>query len=297
MSPHSGSPVLSPPAPSLDLPSPLLSFSSPSILLSVSFFPSSASLSGHLSLFRSLPFPSTSLHLGDFTWRQTYRPMAFSTTLLGCPMTVARWIHLKCCRGCCSCFRGSQSGHLRKNLQVKKKWSPTEFQPSNVEKKSTFSLPISFSPFPLSSFPFPSLFDLSFALKTQFLHLSQRSTFHGSDNLALGEVRTINDRNICERRSCMKHNGKSSTFKFVSGEERRPSEVQRVSRDWRLPGATHSSADLTWIRKWLKTQAPELSELESVGLELGSCCSNFDKQVSDEICRTRKRQFEIQFRL
>ena len=64
-----------------------------------------------------------------------------------------------------------------------------------------------------------------------------------------GEVRTINDRNICERRNCMKNNGKSPTFKFVSGEERRPSEVQLVSRDWGLPGATHSSADLTWIRK------------------------------------------------
>ena len=120
------------------------------------------------------------------------------------------------------------------------------------------------------------------------------SPHHG---LIKGEVRTINDRNICERRSCMNNNGKSPTFKFVSGEERRPSEVQRVSRDWRLPGATHSSADLTWIRKWLKIQAPELSELESVGLELGSCCSDFDKLVSDEICRTRKRQFEIPFRL
>ena len=64
-----------------------------------------------------------------------------------------------------------------------------------------------------------------------------------------GEVRTINDRNICERRSCMKNNGKSPTFKFVSGEERRSSEVQRASRGWRLPGATHSSADPTWIRK------------------------------------------------
>ena len=64
-----------------------------------------------------------------------------------------------------------------------------------------------------------------------------------------GKVRTINDRNICERRSCMKYNGKSPTLKFVSGEEIRPSEVQRVSRDWRLSGATHSSADLTWIRK------------------------------------------------
>ena len=112
-----------------------------------------------------------------------------------------------------------------------------------------------------------------------------------------GEVRTINDRKICERRSCMKNNGKSPTFKFVSGEERRPLEVQRVSRGWRLPGATHSSADLTWIRKWLEIQAPELSELESVELELGSCCSDLDKQVSDEICRTRKRQFEIPFRL
>ena len=43
--------------------------------------------------------------------------------------------------------------------------------------------------------------------------------------LIKGEVRTINDRNICERRSCMKNNGKSPTSKFVSGEERRPSEV------------------------------------------------------------------------
>ena len=112
-----------------------------------------------------------------------------------------------------------------------------------------------------------------------------------------GEVRTINDRNMCERRCCMKNNGKSPTFKFVSGEERRPSEVQRVCRGWHLPGATHSSADLTWIRKWLEIQAPELSELESVELELRCCCSDLDKQVSDEICRTRKRQFEIPFRL
>ena len=112
-----------------------------------------------------------------------------------------------------------------------------------------------------------------------------------------GEVRTINDRKICERRSCMKNNGKSPTFEFVSGEERRPSEVRRVSRGLRLPGATYSSADPTWIRKWLEIQAPELSELESVELELGSCCSDLDKQVLHEICRPRKRQFEIPFRL
>ena len=68
-----------------------------------------------------------------------------------------------------------------------------------------------------------------------------------------GEVRTINDRNICEIRGCMKNNGKSRTFKFVPGEERRPSEVQRVSRSWRLPGATPMSANLTWIRKWLES--------------------------------------------
>ena len=91
----------------------------------------------------------------------------------------------------------------------------------------------------------------------------------------------------------MKNNGKSPTFKFVPGEERRPSEVQQVSRGWRLPGATHSSADLTWIRKWLEIHAPELLELESAELELGSCCSYLDKQVLDEICQTRKKQFEI----
>ena len=95
----------------------------------------------------------------------------------------------------------------------------------------------------------------------------------------------------------MKNNGKNPTFKFVSGEERRPSEVQQVSRGWRHPGATHSSADLTWIRKSLEIQALELSEPESVELELGICCSSLDKQVSDKICRTRKRQFEIPLRL
>ena len=110
-----------------------------------------------------------------------------------------------------------------------------------------------------------------------------------------GEVRTINDRNICGRRSCMKNNGKSPTFKFVSGEERRSSEVQRVSRSWRLRGATHSSVDLIWIRKWLEIQALELSELESVKLELGNCCSDLDKQVSDEICRTQKRHLRSHF--
>ena len=47
----------------------------------------------------------------------------------------------------------------------------------------------------------------------------------------------------------------------------------------------------------IEIQAPELSELEGVELELGSCCSDLDKQVSDEICRTRKRPFEIPFRL
>ena len=124
-----------------------------------------------------------------------------------------------------------------------------------------------------------------------------RWSAHITGVILKGEVRTINDGNICERRRCMKNNGKSPTFKFVSGEERRPSEVQRVSRGWRLPGATHSSADLTWIRKRLEIQAPELSELVSVEPELGSCCSDLDKQVSDEICRTPKRQFEIPFRL
>ena len=123
------------------------------------------------------------------------------------------------------------------------------------------------------------------------------SVERGRDGGFKGEVRTINDRNICERRSCRKNNGKSPTSKFVSGEEKRPSEVQRVSRGWCLPGATHSSADLTWIRKSLEIQAPELSEPESVELELGSCCSDLDKQVSDKICWTRKRQFEIPFRL
>ena len=99
-----------------------------------------------------------------------------------------------------------------------------------------------------------------------------RASWRGFKNLK-GEVRTINDRNISERRSCMKNNGKSPTFKFVSGDERRPSEVQRVSRGWRLPGATHSSADLTWIRKSLEIQAPGLSSRKA------SCLSFADVEA------------------
>ena len=95
----------------------------------------------------------------------------------------------------------------------------------------------------------------------------------------------------------MKNNGKSPNFKFVSGEERRPSEVQRVSRGWRLPGAMHPSADPTWIRKWLGIQAPELSELKRIENEHGSCRFDLHNKVSDEICRTRKKQFEIPLRL
>ena len=134
-------------------------------------------------------------------------------------------------------------------------------------------------------------------IKFNLLHESPLAKKQFSKPIFKGEVRTINYRNICGRRNCMKNNGESPTFKFVSGEERRPSEIQRVSRDWRLPGATHSSADPTWIRKGLKIQAPELSELESFERELGSCCSDLHKQVSGEICWTWKRQFEIPFRL
>ena len=60
---------------------------------------------------------------------------------------------------------------------------------------------------------------------------------NGKKNHVKGEVRATNDRNVCERRSCMKNNGKRPTFKFVSGEERRSSEVQRVYRGWRPPDA------------------------------------------------------------
>ena len=62
-----------------------------------------------------------------------------------------------------------------------------------------------------------------------------------------------------------------------------------------LAPRTCQRISLGWIRKWLKIQAPELSELESVELELGSCCSDLDKQVSDEVCRTRKRQLRSHF--
>ena len=53
------------------------------------------------------------------------------------------------------------------------------------------------------------------------------------------------------RRSCMKNNWKSPTFKLVPGEESRPLQVQRVSRSRRLPGTAPVSADLIWTRKWV----------------------------------------------
>ena len=42
---------------------------------------------------------------------------------------------------------------------------------------------------------------------------------------------------------------KAPLSNFVSGEERHPSEGRRVSRGWRLSGATHSTPDFTWILK------------------------------------------------
>ena len=104
-----------------------------------------------------------------------------------------------------------------------------------------------------------------------------------------GEVRTINDRNICERRSCMKNNGKSPTFKIVSGEERRPSEVRRVSLGWRLPGASHSSADLTWSPKMTGNPGSGAVRAGKRRAWAWSCCSDLDKQVSDEICRNSEK--------
>ena len=103
----------------------------------------------------------------------------------------------------------------------------------------------------------PSTVTLFNSLPSSAVSCSSKSSFKHAidlhfveDKFSYGrEVRTINDRNICGRRSWMKNNSKSPTFKFVSGEERRPSEVRRVSRCWRLPGATNSSAGLTWIRK------------------------------------------------
>ena len=80
----------------------------------------------------------------------------------------------------------------------------------------------------------------------------------------------------------MKNNGKSPTFKFVSGEERRLSEVQRVSRGWSLPWRHALVSGSHLDPKMTGNSGLELSELDSVELELGSCCSDLDKQVSDE---------------
>ena len=101
----------------------------------------------------------------------------------------------------------------------------------------------------MGNFPSASFFLLFLHLRT----MPPRDVAHWqrlySDSIrrVKGEVRAINDRNICERRSCMKNNGKSPTFKFVSGEERRPSEVQRVSRGWRhaLVSGSHLNPKMT----------------------------------------------------
>ena len=70
------------------------------------------------------------------------------------------------------------------------------------------------------------------------------------------EVRTINDKNICERRSCMKSNGKSPTFKFVSGEERRASgssaSLSGLAPPWRhtLVSGSHLDPKMTGNSGW-----------------------------------------------
>ena len=74
-------------------------------------------------------------------------------------------------------------------------------------------------------------------------------------------------------------------------------DVRRKFRESLGAGASLAPRTRQRIPLGSEIQAPELSELEIVELEFGSCCSDSDKQVSDEICRTRKRQFETPFRL
>ena len=146
--------------------------------------------------------------------------------------------------------------------------SMVEHQPRLLGSRARFpagAFTIFFPFLPKLHFQFPFLLSLSLYL-WPFVCAKKRIL---CINPIKGEVRTINDRNICERRSYMKNNGKSPTFKFVSGEERRPSEVQRVSRGWRLPGATHSSPDLTWIRKWLQIQLRSCQSWKASSLSLG----------------------------
>ena len=91
----------------------------------------------------------------------------------------------------------------------------------------------------------------------------------------------------------MKNNGKSPTFQFVSGETTvgNSASLSGLAPPWR-----HALVSGSHVDPKMK-KAPELSERESVEIELGSRCFDLGNGVSDEICRTRKKEFEIPFRL
>ena len=85
---------------------------------------------------------------------------------------------------------------------------------------------------------------------------------------------------------------------FFWGGETRPvgssASLLELAPPWRhaLVSGSHLDPKMTG-----NSGSGALSRLESVELELGSCCSDLDKQVSDEICRKWRRQFEIPFHL
>ena len=134
-------------------------------------------------------------------------------------------------------------------------------------------------------------------LRTGFSTLWTALT-HGQLRVFLkGEVRAINDRNICERRSCMKNNGKSPTFKFVSGEERRSSEVQRVSRRWRpLTPRTRQRIPLGSENDW-KFRLRSCQSWKASSLSLGVVVPTSINKYRMRYVGLGREQFEIPFRL
>ena len=79
------------------------------------------------------------------------------------------------------------------------------------------------------------------------------SLTHASSHLALikGEVRTINDRNMCERRSCMKNNGKKSHFQICLWRGEMPvgssASLSGLAPPWRhtLVSGSHFDPEMT----------------------------------------------------
>ena len=108
-----------------------------------------------------------------------------------------------------------------------------------------------------------------------------------------GEVRTINNRNICERRSYRTMVKVPLSNSFLERRDARRKFSQSLVAGASLAPRIRQRISLGSENHW-KFRLRSCQSRKASSLSLGVVVPT-DKQLSDKICRTRKRLFEIPF--